>query len=143
KARDDHWARAKREWQGDVLATKPWNDMEWAHLDEQLARFTNVTEPNARAFLAALRAWRNQLTRQMTDTRAAILLEAERIRASTPENELRGVVSAHPLSALLFQPLRGRLDEAAFRKQCRTARKLGALGSALALPPVELPVYAR
>ena len=130
-AREDHWVRAKRAWQADVLAIRPWADMSWAELDEQLALFGNLDEQRTRAYVEVLRAWRAALADRITATLDSVQAEAARI---APDAAKR-----HPLAALLFQALRGRLDRAAFDKQCQTPRKLAALGAPLGFAPLEPP----
>ncbi|TMQ17161.1 MAG: serine/threonine protein phosphatase [Deltaproteobacteria bacterium] len=136
-AREDHWARAKRTWQADVLTTRPWADMSWAELDEQLARFGKLDEPRTHAYVEALRAWRGALAARTTAAFEAVHREAQRIAAD--EATRNDVAKRHPLAALLFQAFRGRLDRAAFDKQCQTPRKLATVGAPLGLPPLEPP----
>jgi serine/threonine protein phosphatase 1 len=130
-AREDHWARAKRAWQADVLATKRWVEMSWAELDEQLARFDKLDEPRTRAYVEQLRAWRAALSERSTATLDSVLQVAARTTPDAARN--------HPLGPLLFQALRGRLDRAALDKQCQTPRKLAAIGEPLGFAPLEPP----
>lgn len=136
-ARADHWALAKRRWQADVLAAKPWRELPWADLDEQLARAGTHDEPRAQAYAEALRRWRDALDGRMTEVLAAIAREAQAITASgrDPAEAAR----AHPLSKLVFQQLGGRLDLRTLRRQCQTPRRLAELSAALGLPPLEPP----
>jgi serine/threonine protein phosphatase 1 len=130
-AREDHWARAKRAWQADVLATRRWAEMTWTDLDEQLARFDKLDEPRTRAYVEFLRAWRAALDERVAATLDAVIQLAAR---STPET-----AKLHPLGPLLFQALRGRLDRAAFDKQCQTAHKLATIAEPLGFAPLEPP----
>lgn len=138
-AREDHWARAKRVWQADVLATKPWRQMTWLELDEQLARFGNLDEPRTRAYLHAMRAWRGGLAARVTEVHAALHREAERLSSTTTDATRAAAAKAHPLSGFLFQCFRGGLDLDALRRQCATPLRLAEFSAALGLPPLPPP----
>jgi len=138
-AHEDYWKRIKREWQAPVLAGKPWTELNWEELDEQLARFTRASEPAAIAYVESLHRWREALEQRMPETHAAIVREAERLQRETPEAELRAVLASHALSGFLFQVLRGKFDLAAFCKQCRTPRKLQLLDEGIGLAPLQVP----
>lgn len=138
-AREDHWARTKRAWQADVLAAKPWASMTWQDLDEQLERFRRVEEPRSRAYVAALRAWRDQLEARLDAVLAAIQREAARLAAEAGPAGPAALAQAHPLSPYLFQSLRGRLDRVALLKQVHTPRGLDTIGAALGLEPLPPP----
>jgi serine/threonine protein phosphatase 1 len=142
-AREDHWARIKREWQVEVLARKPWAEMAWDDLDAELRRFADVKDAAARDYVAALREWRAQLEPHMAATQQAIVREATRLQSVTPASELKRVLSAHAVSGFMFQALRGRLDLATFRKQCRSPRRLNEIAAALGLSPLDVPIRHR
>ncbi len=136
-ARADHWTHAKRRWQADVLAARPWRELAWEDLDEQLARAGTTDEPRARAYAAALRRWRDALHARMLEVLDAIARETAAITSSgrDPAEQAR----AHPLSKLMFQALGGRLDLRSLRRQCQTPRRLNELSAALGLAPLEPP----
>lgn len=141
-AREDHWARIKRTWQAEVLASKPWAAMPWAELDEQLARFASVDETRSRRYLDAVHAWRAQLEIRVDDVLAAVHREAARLDAEAGEQGRAALARAHPVSALLFQSFRGRLDRAALHRQVWGPRRLDEIAVALgldSLPPPPLP----
>ncbi len=138
-AREDHWARMKRAWQADVLASKPWATMSWQELDEQLARFHSVDEPRSRAYIDALLAWRDQVDTRLDEVLASVKLEAARLEAEGGEQGRAALAKAHPLSPLLFQSFRGRLDRAALRRQVYGPRRLDEICVALGLDGAPLP----
>lgn len=140
-AREDYWARAKRAWQADVLSIRPWAEMSWADIDEQLARFGKVDDERTRAYVEDLRTWRAALAARIEETLEAIHREAAMLASDELTRNERA--RRHPLSALMFQAFRGRLDREAFDKQCQTPRKLAALGEPLGfaslVPPTPPP----
>jgi serine/threonine protein phosphatase 1 len=138
-AREDHWARIKRAWQADVLAAKPWATMAWHELDEQLARFAGVDEPRTRAYVAALAMWRERLDGRVDELLDAVHREAARLAAEGGEAGRAALAKVHPLSALLFQSFRGRLDREALRRQAYGPRRLDELSGTLGLPAIPLP----
>ncbi|HEX7839545.1 MAG TPA: metallophosphoesterase [Kofleriaceae bacterium] len=141
-AREDHWARIKRLWQADVLASKPWPEMTWAELDEQLAQFAASDEPRTRAYVAALGAWRAALEHRRAAVLDGILDTAARISATPDAEQAAAAMKAHPLAGFLFQARRGRLDAAAFARQCQTPARLAEFSRGLdlsSLPPPALP----
>jgi len=142
-AREDHWMRMKRAWQAEVLAAKPWGGMTWQDLDEQLERFGQIEEPRSRAYVEALRAWREQTEARVDDVVAAIQREATRLEAEAGPAGRSERARAHPLSKYLFQSFRGRLDRAALLKQVHTPQGLDEFAAPLGferLPPPPLPL---
>lgn len=135
-AREDHWARIKRTYQADVLAAKPWVEMPWPELDEQLARFSRAGDARAHAYVAALRDWRDALERRLVEIHEAAMREADRMTAADDRTRLAKV---HGAAALLFQHFRGRLDLEAVRKNAQTPHKLAQLAAALGLSPLPVP----
>jgi serine/threonine protein phosphatase 1 len=138
-AREDHWAKLKRIWQADVLATKPWLEMRWTELDEQLARFASNDEPRTRAYVAALQTWRAALENRRAEVLDGILETTARIAATFEPEQAAAAMKAHPLTGFLFQAHRGRLDASAFARQCQTPLRLGEFSRGLGLAPLPPP----
>lgn len=128
-ARADHWARIKRSAQAGVLATKPWAQLPWRDLDDQLAKFGRVDEPRAKAYVEALRVWRDALEARLHEVLAAIAA------THVPPEAMKD----HPLAPLLFQHQRGRLDLAALRKNLPNPTRLAGVAAQLGLAPLTLP----
>lgn len=130
-ARTDHWSVVKRTAQADVLATKPWAQLPWRDLDEQLAKFDRVDEPRARAYVDALRTWRRSLEARLHEVLAVLAAEAARVAPDA--------IKDHALAPLLFQHQRGRLDVAALRKNLPNPTRLEAAAATLGLPAISPP----
>jgi hypothetical protein len=88
-----------------VLTAKPWREMIWRDLDEQLAQFRRPNEARAHAYVEALRGWREALAARMTEVFNAIHADARRIAAL---DDPRAVAKAHPLAGFVFQCLSGK-----------------------------------
>jgi serine/threonine protein phosphatase 1 len=142
-AREDHWARIKRAWQADVLASKPWEAMSWQELDEQLARFRNVDEPRSRAYVGALLVWRDRVDARLDEVLAAVQGEAARLTAEGGEHGRAVLAKSHSLSTLLFQSFRGRLDRAALSRQVYGPRRLDEICITLGLDAAPLPALPK
>jgi serine/threonine protein phosphatase 1 len=140
RAREDHWRAVRRDWQADVLAAKPWREMNWPDLDDQIARFDWQDEPRTQAFVAALREWRTGLAARMTEVFDRVHDDARRIAAGeVAPADVAKAAKAHPLAGIIFQCLHNRLDMGAFQRQCRTPRKLAEFSAALGAPPLDPP----
>lgn len=139
RAREDHWTRVKRQWQADALAAKPWQQMPWPQLDDQLTRYRKVDEPRASAYVHSLGIWREALDAQLTDVFEAIQREAQRLTDEVRPSERAALAKVHPLSRLLFQFFGDRLDAGALRRQVQSPQKLGELAAMVGLDPVALP----
>ncbi|HLL24747.1 MAG TPA: metallophosphoesterase family protein, partial [Kofleriaceae bacterium] len=131
-ARADYWAEAKQRWQLPVLRAKPWRELGWETIDEQLARFRGAKSDEARAWIAALERW-------FADVRAvqpAILDAAYRDAEAVIG---RGAAQGHPAQALLFQAKSKRLDAASVAKVCTTPAKVVAIAASLGVAVPDFP----
>lgn len=139
RAREDHWTRVKRRWQADVLAAKPWRQMSWRELDEQLARHGEADYARTRAYLESLGIWREALEAQLSQLFEVVQREAERFNAEGGASGRTALARVHPLGRFLFQSFGGRLDLPAFRRQVQNPQRLAELAAAVGLDPVEPP----
>jgi serine/threonine protein phosphatase 1 len=139
RAREDHWTHVKRAWQSDVLAAKPWPNMAWSEIDEQLARFSDAKEPRTRAYVDALHAWRRSLDERFAAVLVAIQHEAARLAVEAGLDGREALARAHSLAKLLFQVFTGRLDLSSLRKQLHTPRRLDDVAVVLGFAPLVLP----
>ena len=139
-AREDHWKRIKRAWQVDVLAAKSWSSMTWHDLDENLERFRPIKEPQSRAYINALRAWRGEIEARVDVMLAAIRLEAIRLEAEPAWPATRRH-SPRRTRSRSFYFSRFTDDSTAPRCSSRSTRRTwpGKIGAVLGLEALVLP----
>lgn len=130
-AREDHWARAKREWQVRVLEGKPWGAMTFEEIAERIDGLAHVDDAGVRAFLAAKREWARALEALHEELLAAVASEVARLRAEHGEEGFAAAARAHPASSLLFQARAGRLRLPTIRSRASTPERTQALAAAL------------
>jgi len=135
----DHWAHVRRSWQADVLAGKPWSEMTWAEIDEQLARLRSHGEPRTRAYLVALDAWRAALDERRGEVLHVLLATAAGLAATASPEQASAAMARHPLAGFLFQARRDRLDATTFARQCQTPARLDEFSRGLGMAPLPVP----
>lgn len=130
-ARTDHWLAVRRRWQLPVLKARPWRELSWRRLAEEVARFSAEPDPATRDWIDRVEAWAGQLRSAFPALAAA----AQRVAGELTADEIR----PHPAAPLLFQARRGRLDQAVLAGWCgtpgRTIDLAAALGLSLPEPP--------
>jgi serine/threonine protein phosphatase 1 len=141
-ARADHWAAAKVAWQLPVLQARPWLALPWAELGEELARFAASKSEEARAWLAELRSYTEDLRVRGGELHAAAHALAARLLEEHGAEGFSAAARRHPGAPLLFQARTGRLDLATMDKLSTSPQRVrdfaAQLGVTLPAPPAPL-----
>lgn len=131
RAGADHWSTVRRRWQLPVLRARPWREVPWQKLAQDLERFSTAPDPALGRWLAGLRTWAEGLRAALP----VLAAETARISEALTEPEMR----EHPAAKLLFAARNGRLDETVLSRRCTTPGATidlaAELGLALDEPP--------
>ncbi len=131
RASADHWSTVRRRWQLPVLRARPWREVPWQKLAQDLERVSTAPDPALGRWLAGLRTWAEGLRAPLP----VLAAETARISEALTEAEMR----EHPAAKLLFAAQNGRLDETVLSRRCTTPGATidlaAELGLALDEPP--------
>lgn len=120
KARRDHWAEVRRQWQEPVLLARAWPEMSFARARRELERLGEG--PSAAS--TAIEAWLAEVEALVPSCLARL------VELSSDAAQLE----AHPLRGMLHMARRGRLDLAAVRERCHGPRRTLEIAASLGLP---------
>jgi serine/threonine protein phosphatase 1 len=124
-AREDHWARVRKEWQTPVLKTLAWSEMTFEQIQKKV-RSLRDPELGDEA-LDKIAAWSERLLAAVPRLREKLDHEIERLASSA--DDLGRAAAAHPAGAWIHRRRAGRLSED--RLGCATPKQLLSLASAL------------
>lgn len=131
-AREDHWARVRREWQATVLAATAWDAMTFEQIDRKLRERGEVRDA-----LGRIAAWAEALRAMIPVLREALDDEIARLeREAGPE--LGRIAAAHPAGSWILRRRAGRLSSA--HLGCATPRDVIHLARALGHEVEEAPL---
>ncbi|MBL8784893.1 MAG: metallophosphoesterase [Deltaproteobacteria bacterium] len=130
-AREDHWARMRRAWQGPVLRRTPWPTMTF----EQIAKKArSLRDPELEdGVLTRVTTWAEAVRALVPQLAAALDHETARLLEVAGEADFGRVAAAHPAASWLLRLRTGKLSRD--HLACTTPAQVFALADALALSP--------
>lgn len=136
RARGNHWASVRNEWQASVVKAKDWERMTWAQIEREQLRWKNhAAQGNSLPeFAQALTQWIHNLDKLV----GALEKEMEEFfRAHRGDGDKRRYadqIKHHPLAPLLFQRWHGEVTLSEVRAKFRTPQALGEAAAACGFP---------
>ena len=128
-AREDYWARIKREWQVPVLREFPWSETSFREIGEKLDG-TRASTPELADYVARMRGWVSELDAAMSALLDAL---ARKVAAIDPA-EFTAAANATNVAPFLFQLRAGRLTVDDLRKRLYSPALVVDLAAKLDVP---------
>lgn len=124
KAKTDHWKISRYRWQEPVLASKPWEEMRWDKIDQEIVRFQNTQNDAARRFILRLKDWRDGLLDLFPGMAEAFKVFVDESIETNGMDGFREIAKMHPLKSILFQHLKEEITPEELHRKFQTPADL-------------------